>query len=171
MRKERRGIAFETVAGMGGGGYRRNTHQLFVSVGVRRDCSSVNTLAPCGGSLFSITSESAGESDSGIHDVVVGISTRLQVNSDISDKLAMWLSLDDMINTVPTRGPGTVECTRHASLGDGEDRVDEGKLVVTRKPQKRDSVAVTHPGVPAICPNYFTAPLSYSYTSSSVSIY
>ena len=76
-----------------------------------------------GGSLFSITSKFAGESDSGAHDVVVGIRTRLQVNS------------------------------------------------VTRKPQMRGSVAVTHPGVPAICPDYFKLLLSYSYTSSSVSIY
>ena len=67
-------------------GYKLN--QPFASVGVRRDSSSVNTLAPCGGSLFSITSESAWESDSDAHDVVVGIRTRLQMNSDISDKIA-----------------------------------------------------------------------------------
>ena len=131
----------------------------------------MNTLAPWGGSLFSITSESARESDSGAHYVVVGIRTRLQANSDISDKLAVWLSRDDVVNTFPIRGPGTVECTRRASLGDGEECVDEGKLVVTHKPQKRGAVAVTHPGVPAICPNYFTTLHSYSYTSSSVSIY
>ena len=84
----------------------------------------------------------------------------------------MWLLRDDVINTIPIRGPGTAECTRCASLGVGEERVDEGKLVVTRKPQKRGSVAVTHPGVPAICPNYFTILLnSHSYTSSSVIIY
>ena len=64
-------------------------NQPFASVGVRRDCSSVNILAPCGGSLFSITSESPWESGSGAHDVVVGIRMRLQVNSDISDKLAV----------------------------------------------------------------------------------
>ena len=64
-------------------------YQPFASVGVRRDCSSVNTLAPYGGSLFSIMSESAGDSDSGAHDVVVGIRTRLQVNIDFSDKLAV----------------------------------------------------------------------------------
>ena len=145
-------------------------YQPFVSVGIRRDCSSVNTLAPCGGSVFSITSESAGGSDSGTHDVVVGIRTRLQVNSDISDKLAVWLSRDGVVNTFPIRGPCTVECTRRAYLEDGEDRVDEGKLVVTRKPQKRGFVSVTRPGVPPIYPNYFTI-LSYSYTSSSVSIY
>ena len=40
-------------------GYQLN--QPFSSVGVRRDCSSVNALAPYGGSLFSITSKSAGE--------------------------------------------------------------------------------------------------------------
>ena len=147
-------------------------NQPFASVGVRRDCSSVNTLAPCGGSLYLITSESVGESDSGAHKVVVGTRTRLQVNSDISDKLAVWLSRDDVVNTFPIRGPGTVECTRRASLGDGEERADEGKLVVTRKPQKRGFVAVTHPGVPAICHNYFTTLLlSHSYTSFSVGIY
>ena len=51
-------------------------YQLFASVGVRRDCSSANTLPPCGGSLVSITSESSGESNSGAHDVVVGIHTQ-----------------------------------------------------------------------------------------------
>ena len=146
-------------------------YQPLASVGVRRDCLFVNTLAPCGGSLFSITSESAGESDSSIYDVVVGIRTRLQVNIGISDKLAVWLSRDDVVNTFPIRGPGTVERLRRTSLGDGEKRVDEGKFVVTRKPQKRGFVSVTHPGVPPICPNYFTILLSYSYTSSSVSIY
>ena len=69
------------------GGYKLN--QPFASVGVRRDCSSVNTLAPCGGSLFSITSKSLWKSDSGAHDIVIGIRIRLQVNSDISDKLAI----------------------------------------------------------------------------------
>ena len=64
-------------------------NQPFASVGVRRDCSSVNTLAPCGGSLFSIMSKSPRESDSGTHDIVVRIRIRLQVNSDTSDKLAM----------------------------------------------------------------------------------
>ena len=103
-----------------------------MSVVVRRDCSSVNTLAPCGGWLFSITRESAGESDSGTHDVVVGIRTRLQVDSDISDNLAVWLLRDDVVSTFPTRGPGTVKCTRRASLGDGEERVDKGKLVAIR---------------------------------------
>ena len=68
-------------------GYKLN--QPFASVGVRRDSLSVNTLAPCGGSLFSITNKSPRESDSGAHDVVVGIRMRLQVNSDIWDKLAM----------------------------------------------------------------------------------
>ena len=103
---------------------------------------------------------------------MVGIRTRLQVNSDTSDKLAVGLSRDYEVNTFLIHGSGTVECTRRASLGNGEERVDEGKLVVTRKPQKRGSVAVTHPGVPTICPNYFTTLLlSHSYTSSSVSIY
>ena len=96
---------------------------------------------------------------------------RLQVNSDISNKLAMWLSRDNVVNTFPIRGSGTVECTRRASLGDGEECVDEGKLVVTRKPQERGSVAVAQPGVPAVCPNYFTVLFSYTYTSSSISIY
>ena len=68
-------------------GYKLN--QPLASAGVRRDCSSVNTLAPCGGSLFSITSKSPWDSDSGAHDVVVGVRMRLQVNSDISDKLAV----------------------------------------------------------------------------------
>ena len=53
-------------------------HQPFASVGVRYDCSSVNTLAPCEGLLFSIVSESSGESDCGARYVVVGIRTRLQ---------------------------------------------------------------------------------------------
>ena len=83
----------------------------------------------------------------------------------------MWLSRDDVVNTFPIRGPGTVECTRRASLGDGEECVDEGELVATRKPQKRGSVAVAHPGVPAICPKYFTVLLSHTRTNSSVSIY
>ena len=73
---------------------------------------------------------------SGAHDVVVGIRTRLQVNSDISDELAVWLSGDNVVNTFSIRGPGTVECTKRASLGDGEEHVDEGKLDVTRKPKK-----------------------------------
>ena len=34
---------------------------------------------PCGGSLFSITSKSPWDSDSGAHDVVVGVRMRLQV--------------------------------------------------------------------------------------------
>ena len=68
-------------------GYKLN--QPFASVGIRRDCSSVNTLVPCGGLLFSITSKSPWDSDSGAHDVVVGVRMRLQVNSDISDKLAV----------------------------------------------------------------------------------
>ena len=59
----------------------------------------------------------------------------------------MWLSRDDVVNTFPIRGPGTAECTRRVSLEDGEEGVDEGKLAVTRKPQKRGSVAVTQPGV------------------------
>ena len=146
-------------------------NQPFASVGVRRDCSSVNTLAPCGGSLFSITGKSPWEADSCAHDIVVRVRMRLQVNSDISNKLAMWLSRDNVVNTFPIRGSGTVECTRRASLGDGEECVDEGKLVVTRKPQERASVAVAHPGVPAVCPNYFTVLFSYTYTSSSISIY
>jgi hypothetical protein len=104
------------------------------------------------------TSESAGESDSGAHDVVFGIRTRLQVNSDVSDKLAVWLPRDDLVSTFPICGPGTVDCTRRASLGDGDKHVDEGKRVVFRKPQKRGSVAVTHPGVFAICPQLLYNP-------------
>ena len=79
-------------------------------------------------------------------------------------------SADDVVKTFPIRGPGIVECTRRVSLRDREDRVDVGKLVVTRKPQNRGSVAITGPSVPPICPNYFTTLISYSYTSSSVSI-
>ena len=118
---------------------------------------------PCQGSLFSITSESAEESHCGAHDIVVGICLRLQGNSDVSDKLSVWLWRYDVVNTFLFRGPGTIESTRRSSLGDRGDCVDEGKLVVARKPQKQGSVAVTHPGVPSICPNL--------YTSSSVSMY
>ena len=143
-------------------GYKLN--QPFASVGVRRDCSSVNTLAPCGGSFFSITSEFAGKSDFGAHDVVVGIRTRLQVDTGISDKLAVWLSRDDVVNTFPIRGPVSVECTRRASLGDGEECVDEGKFVVTRKPQKRGSVAVAHLSVPAM----IYAPITFQSSSSPI---
>ena len=46
-------------------------YQSFASVVVRRDGSSINTLAPSRGSLFLVTSESAGESDCGVRDVVV----------------------------------------------------------------------------------------------------
>ena len=152
-------------------GYR--LYQPFASVGVRRDCSSANTTSPCGGSLLSIMSESAEESDSGAHDVVVGIRNQLQVNNGVSDTLAVWLSRDDVVNTFPIRRPGTVECTRRSSLGDEEERVDEGRLVVTRRPPKRGSIAAVtdDPDVLPISPNYFTILLSYSYTGSSVSIY
>ena len=61
---------------------------------------------------------------------------------------------------------------RRASLGDGEECVDESKLVVTRKPQnKRVSVAVTGPGVSSIGPKDLTILLSYLYASPSVNIY
>ena len=109
-------------------------YQPFVVVGVRRDYYSVNTLAPCGGLLLSTTSESAEESDCGAHDVMVEIHARLHVNGDVSDKLAVWLPRDDVVKTFPARGPGDIECTRLASLGDGEERVDEDKLVGTHKP-------------------------------------
>ena len=46
-------------------------------------------LRTCAGSLFFLTSKSAGKSDCGAHDVVVAIRTRLQVTSDVSDKLAV----------------------------------------------------------------------------------
>ena len=95
-----------------------------MSVSFRRGCSSVNTLAPSGDSLFSITSESAGESNCGAHDVVVGIQTRLQVDNDVSDQLVGWLPRDDVIKTFLIRGPSTVECTIRASLEDGEKNVD-----------------------------------------------
>ena len=102
---------------------------------------------------------------------MVGIRTQLEMNCDVSDKLAVWLSRDNVVEMFPIRSLGTVECTRRASLGDGEERVDEGGLVVICKPQKRGSFAVTDPGVPPIGLNYFTILLSYSYTSSSVYIY
>ena len=146
-------------------------YQSFAAVVVRDRCSYINTFILCGGSLFSVTRESAGDSDCGAHDDVVRIRTRLQVNRDASDKLGVWLSRDDVLETFPIRGPGTVECTRRVSLRDGEERVDKGKLVVTRKRQKRGFVVVlTGPSVPPMCPNYFTTFLSYSYTNSSVSI-
>ena len=138
----------------------------FAAVVVRGGCSSINTLMPCGGSLFKVTSESA-ECDT--HDAVVGIRTRLQVNRNVSDKIRVWLPRDDVVKTFHIRGPDTVECTRRVLFRDGEKRVDVGKLV-TRKPLNRGSVAITGPSVPPICPNYFTTLLSYSYTSSSVNI-
>ena len=73
--------------------------------------------------------------------------------------------------TFPIHGPGTVKCTRHASLEDREERFDQGKLDVTLKPPQQGPVAFNDQGVPPICPNYFTVLLSYSHTSSSVSIY
>ena len=93
-------------------------YQLFASVVVRRDRSAINTLAPSEGSLFSATSDSAGESDCDTHNVVVGIRTLLQVNSDVSDKLGAWLSRNYVVKTFPVRGLGTVECTRRSSLWD-----------------------------------------------------
>ena len=45
-------------------------------------------LRTSAGSLFLITSKSAGEPDCGTHDVVEAIRMRLQVDSDVSDKLA-----------------------------------------------------------------------------------
>ena len=89
-----------------------------MSVVFRRDRSSINTLAPSGGSFVLITSESAGESDCGAHEVVLGTHTRLQVNSDVSDKLGVWLPRDDVVKMFPIRGLDTVECTRRASLAD-----------------------------------------------------
>ena len=96
----------------------------------------INTFTPCRDSLFLVTSESVGEPDSGANDVVVDICTLLQVNSDVSDKLGVWLLRDDAFKSFSIHGLGNVECTRRASLGDGEEGVDEGKLVVTRKPKK-----------------------------------
>ena len=95
-----------------------------------------NTFTPCRGWLFSVTSESAGEPDSGANDVVVDIRTLLQVKSDVSDKLGVWLLRDDAFKSFSIRRLGNVECTRCASIGDGEESVDESKLVVTRKPKK-----------------------------------
>ena len=57
---------------------RVNAQEALASVGVRCDYLSVNTLAPCGGSLVSITSESTGEFDCGALDAAVGNRTRLQ---------------------------------------------------------------------------------------------
>ena len=91
-------------------------YQSFAVAIVRGGCSFINTLMPCGGSLFKVTSESAAECDT--HDAVVGIRTRLQVNRDVSDKLRVWLPRDDVVKTFSIRGPGTVECTRHVSLRD-----------------------------------------------------
>ena len=107
-------------------------YQSFAAVVVRGGCSSIDTLMPYGGSLFSVTSESAGDSDCGAHDAVIRVRTRLQVNRDVSDKLGVWLSRDDVVGMCPIRRPGTVECTRRASLRNGEERVDKGKLVVAR---------------------------------------
>ena len=90
-------------------------YQSFAAAIVRGGCSFINTLMPCGGSLFKVTSESA-ECDT--HDAVVGIRTRLQVNRDGLDKLRVWLPPDDVVKTFPIRGPGTVECTRRVSLRD-----------------------------------------------------
>ena len=95
-------------------------YQSFAAVIVRGGCSYINTLMPCGGSLFKVISESA-ECDT--HDAVVGIRTRLQVNRDVSDKLRVWLPRDDVVKTFPIRGPGTIECTRRVSLRDEEERV------------------------------------------------
>ena len=66
-----------------------SSYQRFAPVGVRHDWSSVSTLAPYGGLLFATTSESAGDSDCDEHDVVAGLRTWVQVNSDVSDKLAV----------------------------------------------------------------------------------
>ena len=59
------------------------------------------SFSPCRGSLVLITSESAGESDYGENDVVVGIRTRLQVISDVQDKLVVCFSFDDVAKTFP----------------------------------------------------------------------
>ena len=40
--------------------------------------------------------------------------------SDALDELAVWRSRNDVVNAFPIRGPGTVECTKRASLWDGE---------------------------------------------------
>ena len=57
------------------------------------------------------------------------------MDSDGLDKLEMWLPCNVVVKAFLIRGPGTVECTRRAPLGDGIERVDKGKLVVTRKLQ------------------------------------
>ena len=59
-------------------------------------------------SPFSIASESAGKLDGGAHDVLVGICTRLQVNIDVADKLAVRLPHENEVKTFTIRGPGTV---------------------------------------------------------------
>ena len=99
-------------------------YQSFAAVVFRGGCSPINTLMPCGCSLFKVTSESA-ECDT--HDAVVGIRTRLQVNRDVSDKLRVWLPRDDVVKTFPIRGPGTVECTRRVPFRDGEECVCRGQ--------------------------------------------
>ena len=53
-------------------------------------------------------------------DVVVVIQKRLQVDNYVSDQLVGRLPRDDVVKTFLIRGPGTVECTRRASLEDGE---------------------------------------------------
>ena len=99
-------------------------YKPFASIGARRNYSSVKFLSPCGGSLVSITSESSWELDCGTHDVVVGIRTWLQVDGNVSDKLASGLPHDKEVKTFLIRGPGTAECTRHETRGNGEECVD-----------------------------------------------
>ena len=140
----------------------------FASVGISRDCSSVKTLATCGDSPFFIASKSAGELDGGTRNVLVGIRTRSQVNIDASDNLAVRLPRENVVKTFPICRSDTAECTRCASLGDGKERVDEGKLIVPRKPQKRGPIAVTDPGFPPIDPDYFSTTL---FRSSALGVY
>ena len=64
---------------------------------------------------------------------MVGIRAWLQMNSGVAEKLTVWLPREGVVQTFLICGPGTVECTRRTSLGNGEERVDWGKLVVTRK--------------------------------------
>ena len=98
-----------------------------------------------------VTSGSAEESNSGAHDVVVGIRTRLQVKMNVSDELAVCLLLDDVVKMFSIRGSGTIECSRGAFHEDREERVDEGKLVVTDPGASPIYAPITLQSISPIC--------------------
>ena len=106
-------------------------YQPLASVGVRRFCSYVNTLPPCGNSLFPITSESAGQSGRGSGDVVVGIHTRLQINSDVSDNLAVWLSRDDVAGLLLSVGRVPLDVRDVRSLATEKNVLTRASLLST----------------------------------------